>query len=415
MMYSIVNNIREEKEQNAVILTSDLYDSAIKLTDRKIIEEYYKLKENGCESIATELQQGLHELGMLMDHEEFHKVISEINERLNKKLLLTIMPTEGCNFRCVYCYEDHKPKTMGREQVDAVKKFLKREAEHYEYIQLSWFGGEPTLCREIVLEVNHLVQKLTEKTPEKFMSGMTTNGYLLDLESFEKYYESGITSYQITLDGWKHDEKRPLGSGEGSLKKIIENLDAIHGLPEEYQFQILLRYNILPGDEDFTWYDYLNEKYGDDTRFSIFIHTVDDMGGDGVKDLQLLNGEERKKSINRHLEYISNLKIKAENDSMSHRTKLGGDICYAAHKNHFTIRADGRIVKCTVALDAPDNQIGYLDLEGKMQINEEINRKWYDIRLSKNCYSCKEVFSCMNKRCPLRRVENSEYQCEDVE
>lgn len=75
------------------------------------------------------------------------------------------------------------------------------------------------------------------------------------------------------------------------------------------------------------------------------------------------------------------------------------------------IRADGRVGKCTVALEHPENQVGYLDLEGNMHIDEEKNKKWYDIKLIDKCYSCKKVFSCMNRECPLKRVTNKDYEC----
>ena len=44
----------------------------------------------------------------------------------NKQLLLTILPTEGCNFRCEYCYEEHKQNKMSEETQEALIKFVRK-------------------------------------------------------------------------------------------------------------------------------------------------------------------------------------------------------------------------------------------------------------------------------------------------
>lgn len=310
-MYTVLRNIKEESNADSVVLTSELYDSVIRLTDKNFIKEYYELKEKGCEAITTELEKGLHEQGFLMSCDEINKVISEITESKKSKLDLTIMPTEGCNFRCIYCYEDHEPIMMDRKLIESLKLFLKNQIQNYNCISIAWFGGEPTLCKDAILDINRTVQVMTGFEQGKFGSNMTTNGYLLDTESFLAYYEHGIRSYQITLDGWKHDNNRPLSNGKGSLEQIIKNLDEIHNLPEEFKFNIVLRYNILPGDRDFTWYDYLDKKYGDDSRFCILVRTVNDMGGEQVKNLELLKGEQRNNLMQEHVDYIHKLKIKA--------------------------------------------------------------------------------------------------------
>ena len=41
-----------------------------------------------------------------------------------KKLDLIIMPTEQCNFRCTYCYEDFKIGKMPRWVVNGIKALI---------------------------------------------------------------------------------------------------------------------------------------------------------------------------------------------------------------------------------------------------------------------------------------------------
>lgn len=93
---------------------------------------------------------------------------------------------------------------------------------------------------------------------------------------------------------------------------------------------------------------------------------------------------------------------------------LGRAVCYAGMKNNFIIRADGRIQKCTLVLEDPMNTIGYIDSDGMMHIDEEKHKKWYSIPLESKCYSCKKLFSCMNKSCPRRRI-SGDFCCQEYE
>ena len=61
---------------------------------------------------------------------------------------------------------------------------------------------------------------------------------------------------------------------------IIDNLVALSKLPpEEYSFHITLRRNLLAGDEDYSWYDYLYRLFGQDKRFDVLVCAVGDWGG----------------------------------------------------------------------------------------------------------------------------------------
>lgn len=378
------------------IITSELFGSVIKLTDEEIIDEYQKLKEFGCLKPKTELELCLKEQGFLIEVEQLKDILSETQNLFEDRLQLTIFPTEAYNFRCKYCYESHSPHCMSQRVIKSLAKYIEKATTEYSKLTIGWFGGEPTLCKDVILEINR-ISKDSFNDFDQFASSMTTNGYLLDKDSFIEYYESGVKNFQVTLDAWKHDEIRILKSGEGTLKKILKNLDDIHELPSSYDFSIILRRNILANDYDLSWYDYLNTKYGSDSRFSILVHTVNDMGGAGVKALELPVGNSGSKLLNYHLEHIRKLEIKLENDSIDQSNDLGRKFCYASFKNHFSIRADGRVEKCTVALDEPENQIGYLDLDGNMHIDETKNKQWYQLDLKDNCYLCDQILTCMNK------------------
>jgi uncharacterized protein len=58
---------------------------------------------------------------------------------------LIILPTEACNFRCVYCYETFEHGKMNPILVQALKKFITSRISDLSSLSISWFGGEP-LC-----------------------------------------------------------------------------------------------------------------------------------------------------------------------------------------------------------------------------------------------------------------------------
>lgn len=403
----------EKKNSDGLIIKSRLYDSVVKITNKKMMEEYAVLKEKGCINIETALQKGLHEQGILLSEEEIMQIIEDTSEAQNNMYLI-LMPTDGCNFRCSYCYEEHDTKTMNISLTCAIEKFLERSAKNYGHITIEWFGGEPTLCKKDVISICKKACEVTGYDENRFRSSMTTNGYLLDVDAFLEYYKYGLRSYQITIDGWNHDQKRPLANGKGSLEQIIKNLDAIHALSDTYQFKITIRNNITADDLDFSWYDYLHQKYGQDNRFRIIICPVSDWGGESVKRMPLLTGNNRTRTLAQHKKYVESLGMLLEDKDENIEKGLGQAVCYAGMKNYFIIRADGRVQKCTLALEDSMNTIGYIDADGLMYIDEEKHKKWYCVPLESKCYSCKKLFSCMNGSCPRRRI-SGDFACQEYE
>ncbi len=396
-MYKLPGYITHYEEAGAIYISSQLLQNKVMLDDLAIQEEFRALiNAGGCETISTPLTQFLHEQELLLNEDEIRSALVSFKELLNDTLLLTIMPTEACNFRCPYCYEDHRPVTMGRETATQLQKYIAEQASHFRYVRINWFGGEPTLCKDTLLETNTLVQELQKSYPFQFTSSMTTNGYLLDLNSFKQYYAAGITDYQITLDGWDHDKTRPHVSGEGTLETILGNLTALASLPaDEYAFHVILRRNILAGDMDFSWYDHLFKLFGVDNRFSVVVIPVGDWGGETVKELKVAFEEERRNLQEAHEAYLEKIGMSFERTKNS----LFSNICYAAYPYGFVFRANGMIEKCTIAQDHPRNCVGHVDPNRGVVLDNAANRRWNSGDLRPECGSCTYVLSCLNLAC----------------
>lgn len=408
-MYIVPSYVTYCTKENAVYITSQLYCNTVRLTNPAFQEEFKAITRcGGCAELNSPLTRFLHEQELLLNEEEIEQALNKVKSFLNGIFMATLMPTEGCNFRCPYCYEDHNRGGMTRDTLDRIEEYITAQAPHYKQVVLAWFGGEPTLCKDTVLEVSELVQNLQKQCGFQYASNMTTNGYLLDEKLFRQFYQAGITSYQITLDGWNHDKTRPHVSGKGTLQTIIENLMELSKLsPEEYPFHITLRHNILAGDEDYTWYDHLHRLFGQDKRFDILVRAVGDWGGETVRTLSLLYQDTADTLIAKHVSYLDKIGMPCQN----HQTGLLSQVCYASYPNSVVFRADGRIGKCTVALDHPKNQLGWVDPEKGVVIDPEVNRQWSFSDLKPACRRCKNVLQCMNMRCKKSEIIDNKKSC----
>lgn len=388
---------------NKIQIESTLDGTKIELDDSKYVEDLRKIQK-GEKANNEELITALVDNKMLLDLKRYKEISSEVRELMNKHIMLTILPTEGCNFRCTYCYENHNNSFMKEEIYDEIVKYIETQAQTAKKITINWFGGEPTLCAETVLSYNVKMRHIAESNNIKFESSMTTNGYLLTEELFKRFYEAGITNYQITLDGFEHDKKRVLCNGQGTLTKILTNLREITKLPRSYKYTIYLRRNILK-DEDLEWYDFLADAFSEDKRFKLNIRKVADLGGESVKSLNLVDKAD---ILTEHINYAKK-RFKLLDDEISYAPY--SSMCYAAYPKGFVICTDGSLQKCTTALYEEYNMVGKV-IPGKgFQIDEKKNRIWTECNVSEKCLSCKKSLSCNNLQCPKRVVLNSQCLC----
>lgn len=261
--------------------------------------------------------------------------------------MATLIPTEGCNFQCSYCHKNHPAASMTRDTLDQIEEYITAQAPRHKQVVLAWLGGEPILCKDTVLEVSEMIQNLQKQHGFQYTAKMTTNGYLLDEKLFRQFCQAGITSYQITLDGWNHDKTRPHVSGKGTLRTIIDNLVALSKLPpEEYSFHITLRRNLLAGDEDYSWYDYLYRLFGQDKRFDVLVCAVGDWGGKGSHDLSPLHQDTQEVLVAKHIAYLDKIGMLRYNQMYC-----------VSRPNRLVFWPDGKIGKCTAALNRPQPQL----------------------------------------------------------
>lgn len=137
---------------------------------------------------------------------------------------MTILPTLDCNCNCKYCFEEHQKIRMTDDVADKLKEFTKYWVDTYSVkgLHIGWFGGEPLLEKDRVLELANFFFDLSTSNKISFSSSMISNCLLLTPEYAKELVKLGINQIQATIDGTKvqHDSRRVLKGGQGTFDKI---------------------------------------------------------------------------------------------------------------------------------------------------------------------------------------------------
>ena len=153
---------------------------------------------------------------------------NELQRHSRSTLILTIAPTLACNFRCGYCFQNNSPIKMNAATAEALLKFCEQQLPGTDKLMLTWFGGEPTLCLDVVESLQTRLSELCQKhRVAEMSSSMISNGYLLDGAMAARIKAIGIDEVQVTIDGPPeiHDSRRKLANGRGTFERIVGNLE----------------------------------------------------------------------------------------------------------------------------------------------------------------------------------------------
>lgn len=290
----------------------------------------------------------------------------------NRLLDLTLLPIEQCNFRCTYCYETFTDGKMKPELVDSLRTLISRRAPELDYLRLGWFGGEPLLAHDIVIDLSSHARDLAARYPGlDFFSGMSTNGYLLDAAMMEQMTAAGVTSFQVSIDGYgvHHDRTRVGRAGGGTFARIWSNLLELRASQLDFAINLRVHYSRDNIDHVFDFTDQLKAEFGGDRRFRIFFKTIEQLGGPNDGTLKVYGHREAAEVKARLMERLEGRMADVLPASACY-------VCYAGKPNAFVIRRDGRIVKCTVGLDEPQNLVGRMGPNGAMELVGDTLRPW---------------------------------------
>lgn len=291
----------------------------------------------------------------------------------DRSLQLILMPTEKCNFRCTYCYEDFAVGRMSDAVITGVKAMLDRRAPELDDLYLNWFGGEPLVAKDIILHISAHASSLAQAFPNLgYRAGATTNAYLLNRSTLSELAAVGVLDYQISLDGPReiHDRSRVRADGRGTYDRIWANLLGIRDSTEPVSIVLRIHFDAATIAHMEPLLEDIRREFLHDQRFSVYFKPIERLGGPNDGAILKLPPSEEHAAIER-------LSQSLYRDEFSRPPEEKEYVCYASKPNSLVIRAKGGVGKCTVALYDSRNQIGTLRPDGTLEgLNTERLQIW---------------------------------------
>lgn len=378
-----------------VILHNPVKGSVLKINNQNYVDKYnnYPMIEIDDINYFEDLKKCGFIIKDQVDEDHMLEFLLR-NERIHYDTTLVV--TRNCNFECPYCYEGHENKVMEWETYEEILNYFKNIATYNSNIKsiISFFGGEP------LLEVDNIIKFMEKVNKEikpisptiNWVGHITTNAFTLDIETFKKLLNSGIKSFQITLDGLEksHNKTRILKNGEGTWKKISENLLNMKEIKDYFTVQIRTNYtaNMLSEIEEYL--SYIKDNFRD-PRFNIYLESAKDFN-----DTKNLNYVLDNDSQDEKIAYITK-ELGLTNHAYYNFIQMFGLNCYASSPKSLVVDYDGRIRKCTLQLDNnDDNNLGSFK-------NLDLNKlsKWTSYPILDDCKYCIALEVCYARKCPV--------------
>lgn len=343
-----------------------------------------------------------------LEYDEESKIEEERQKKMEADDVLefTVLPTDACNCDCIYCYQHEPYHRMSEEVADKFINMIKKNIHKYRKLVINWFGGEPLLEKKNIEYIMCEIDKVCKQAGVPYVGRMTTNGCLLDIDTFNTFLKYHILYYQITIDGTKelHNKQRPLKNGKDAYSTIIKNLVEIKETVKSRAFEIMIRTNIsnelICNMKEII--DEFEVVFGEDKRFYWSWEPVQDWGGEKI--------EENQNAVMKKFEEYFDMMDYALQKKINLSVELIGNgeewICLACKKHGFVFNCNGELQKCTMALYDKEqyvremNNIGCIKADGSIKIDYEKAKKWSGDYRKGKCKKCKYYPLCNGVQCP---------------
>ncbi len=295
---------------------------------------------------------------------------------------LTIFATNECNFRCVYCTQEHIVQHLKDSAADSILKLINKKASEFKKIILYWFGGEPLLELNRIKYVMEQGQRICEQRNCCIESFMTTNGYLLNESRIQQLKKLGLYGVQITIDGNKetHNTKRILAGGQGTYEQVLQNLI----LCLKCGIRVILRMNV--SDENAADISELLNSIPKEYRSDVMVSIAN-----------IFQNEEKS-------DVFPLMKQVMESGYLIYQRQNSYVGCSCCFSNSVTIDTDGSLLLCT---HAKEGRVGHLGFDGNAVIEETAKvhqMKTVSALDNPQCRDCIELPYCLGD-CNFARIK----------
>lgn len=399
-MYWSKYNILSKSEKYGFLLFNTMSLAFIRINEQDI-DMWKKLRETPDSYTNFQNYDFLIKARILVDNQEddLNVYLADVlkNRYNSSDMALTILPTRGCNFGCIYCYEQDRPNVLMNEQTEkAIVKFVCSNS-NLKRLSVVWYGGEPLLNFDSMVRLTKMFKQLNIEYSAKIVS----NGYLLTKEKANLMKDLAIRNIQITFDGSEeiHNQRRFLLGGQPTYRKIMDNLKYLLSINKEITIDI--RTNIDRRNKD----DY-NKFYQDfkseinDKRVTMYPGFVSDLLSSECVSPEFNISEGGYKA-----QFILDIFDKYGIEIKSFLPKYRRHSCVASKYFAFVIGPEGELYKCWRMVGNQKETIGNVNDGSLDMVKFSKYLIGADYTLDSKCLQCEFITLC-GGGCPLVRMRN---------
>lgn len=399
-MYWSKYNILSKSEKYGYLLFNTMSLAFIRINEQDI-DMWKKLRETPDSYTNFQNYDFLIKARILVDNQDddLNVYLADVlkNRYNSSDMALTILPTRGCNFGCIYCYEQDRPNVLMNEQTEkAIVKFVCSNS-NLKRLSVVWYGGEPLLNFDSMVRLTKMFKQLNIEYSAKIVS----NGYLLTKEKADLMKDLAIRNIQITFDGSEeiHNQRRFLLGGQPTYRKIMDNLKYLLSINKEITIDI--RTNIDRRNKD----DY-NKFYQDfkseinDKRVTMYPGFVSDLLSSECVSPEFNISEGGYKA-----QFILDIFDKYGIEIKSFLPKYRRHSCVASKYFAFVVGPEGELYKCWRMVGNQKETIGNVNDGSFDMVKFSKYLIGADYTLDSKCLQCEFITLC-GGGCPLVRMRN---------
>ena len=185
--YDMLDHLNEDMPEK---MPDDLPEKLSAYSPEDVRETYSELYE-------------LYKEGSLFAQDDYKQYSDTMVKSPIKSMCLNV--AHDCNLRCEYCFAQTgefggercvMPPEIGRRAID----FLIEKSAERENLELDFFGGEPLMAWDTVVETVNYARSIEKRHGKNFRFTITTNGVLLDDDKID-YINREMSNVVLSLDG----------------------------------------------------------------------------------------------------------------------------------------------------------------------------------------------------------------------
>lgn len=319
------------------------------------------------------------------------------NKYNSADMALTILPTRGCNFGCIYCYERERPMvTMNESTEEAIVKFVKSNKQ-LRRLNVTWYGGEPLIKFDSICRLSKAFLSLGVEYSAK----MVTNGYLLTPDKADMMADIAMANLQITLDGPEpvHDARRPLLGDQPTYRTIMENLKYLLKVNPTIYIDIRTNIDRRNMQQYADFYDSFKKEIND-ARVNLYPGFVSDLLSS-----ECVSPEHNISEGGYKAQFALDLFDRYGIEIKSFLPKFRRHSCVATKYFAFVIGPEGEIYKCWRMVGNSKQVLGNVCDGVKNMVGFSDYITGADYTRDPKCLNCEFIALC-GGGCPLVRLRN---------